>query len=322
MSPLTERDVLYGLVLAFTFVGAVVLVLGIRALWLSRRDRLGERVQRTLGLAPATAGGGLTRGGRSPWEVMLEPLAKMAKPQSERELGRLRSKLAQAGLRTERSVIVYLAAKVLLAAAVGALFILWVNRMWPQPATRAALFTILATAAGFYAPSLWLMSRIEARQRQLSHALPDALDLLVTCVEAGLGLEPAIVRVTGELELSAPLLAKELALTELEIRAGMSRGEAFRRMADRTGVEELRNLSAIIIQTQIFGTSIARSLRVQADAMRVRRTQIAEERAAAASVKMTVPLVLCIAPALFAVLLGPAVVKFIRLLFPTLAGGG
>jgi tight adherence protein C len=144
----------------------------------------------------------------------------------------------------------------------------------------------------------------------------------VTCVEAGLGLEQAIVRVTAELKLAAPLLARELEQTELEIRAGMSRGDAFRRMADRTGVEELRNLSAVIIQTQLFGTSIARSLRVKSESMRVRRMQIAEERAAAASVKMTVPLVLCIAPALFAVLLGPAVVTFVRELFPTLSGGG
>jgi tight adherence protein C len=321
MEPLLQRDLIYGLVLALAFVGAVVLVLGIRALWSSRRDRLGERVRRSLGLAPATATAGLDRGRRSPWEVMLEPLARMAKPGDEHELGRLRSKLAQAGLRSERAVVVYLAVKVLLAIGLAAAF-LWANGRWPQPPTRAALLAILATAAGFYLPSLWLAGRIQDRQRQISHALPDALDLLVTCVEAGLGLEPAIVRVTAELELGAPLLAKELAQTELEIRAGMSRGEAFRRMADRTGVEELRNLSAIIIQTQIFGTSIARSLRVQADAMRIRRMQVAEERAAAASVKMTVPLVLCIAPALFAVLLGPAVVKFIRLLFPTLAGGG
>jgi tight adherence protein C len=127
--------------------------------------------------------------------------------------------------------------------------------------------------------------------------------------------------VAGELELGAPLLASELEQTELEMRAGVSRGDAFRRMADRTGVEELRNLSAIIIQTQIFGTSIAKSLRIQADAIRVRRMQLAEERAAAASVKMTVPLVLCIAPALFAVLIGPAIVKIARLLLPTLSGG-
>jgi len=144
---------------------------------------------------------------------------------------------------------------------------------------------------------------------------------VVTCVEAGLGLEAAIARVAGELGLGAPLLAQELELTEMEMRAGVARGDAFRRMADRTGVEELRNLAAIIVQTQIFGTSIAKSLRIQADALRGRRMQVAEERAAAASVKMTIPLVLCIAPALFVVLLGPAVVSIARELLPTLAGG-
>jgi tight adherence protein C len=301
----------------------VAFVVGIRYVAASGRDIVKERLRRTLGLAPlptATAGNELTKAPRAGWEVALEPIARVARPGNERELGRLRSRLSHAGLRSERALVAFLGAKVL-AAVVLAIGFLVVNHFWPQPPTYAALYTIAATALGFYAPSLWLMGRIGERRREINHALPNALDLLVTCVEAGLGLEAAIQRVAGELDLGAPLLAKELEQTELEMRAGVSRGEAFRRMADRTGVEELRNLSAIIIQTQIFGTSIAKSLRIQADAIRVRRMQIAEERAAAASVKMTVPLVLCIAPALFAVLLGPAVVKIVRELLPTLSGG-
>lgn len=320
MDPLPRTDLLYVLVLALAFAAGVALVLGLRALVASRRDRFGERVRRSVGLAPATVSAGLAQA-RAPWEAVLGPLARMARPGDERELSRLRGHLAQAGLRSERALVGYLGAKVLLALA-GAVGGLWLEQAWPQPATRAALLVIAGIAAGFYLPSLWLLGRIDERRRALSHALPDALDLMVTSVEAGLGLEAAIARVAAELELGAPILARELAQTELEIRAGVARGDAFRRMAERTGVDELKNLAAIIIQTQIFGTSIARSLRVQADAMRTRRMQLAEERAAAASVKMTVPLVLCIAPALFAVLLGPAVVKFVRVLLPTLAGGG
>jgi tight adherence protein C len=129
-------------------------------------------------------------------------------------------------------------------------------------------------------------------------------------------------RVADEIRLSAPLLSAELSQTSLEMRAGIARGDGFRRLANRTGVEELRNLAAVIIQTELFGTSIAHSLRVMADSMRIRRTQRAEERAATVGVKLTIPLIFCIIPALFAVLMGPAAVQIIRTLLPTLRGGG
>jgi tight adherence protein C len=190
----------------------------------------------------------------------------------------------------------------------------------PQPFRNAALFTIVFMAIGFYLPAFWLSGRVKERQSAVNHALPDALDLLVTCVEAGLGLDAALNRVAEELSLSAPLLSKEMSQAALEMRAGMARGEAFRRLAARTGVEELRNLAAMIVQTEVFGTSIAKSLRVQSDAMRVRRMQLAEERAATVAVKLTVPLIFCILPALFAVLMGPATVRIIRILMPTLTG--
>lgn len=322
MDALFDIDLTYAIALAVAFGAAVAFVIGVRYVAASGRDVVRERLHRLLGAGNApVASNELTRRTRAAWEVALQPLARVARPGNERELGRLRSRLDHAGLRSERALVGYLGAKVLLGITCAAAFLI-VNTIWPQPPTHAALFTIASTAFGFYLPSLWLHGRIVDRRREINHALPNALDLLVTCVEAGLGLEAAIQRVAGELELGAPLLASELGQTELEMRAGVSRGDAFRRMADRTGVEELRNLSAIIIQTQIFGTSIAKSLRIQADAIRVRRMQLAEERAAAASVKMTVPLVLCIAPALFAVLIGPAIVKIARLLLPTLSGGG
>ena len=316
-----NTELMYLLALFSAFGGALALVLGVRYLAASRTDVVRDRLRRSVGARATTPAGELTRPASSPWDAVLEPISRIARPSDERELGRLRGRLANAGLRSERALVHYLGIKV----ALGVLFAgayLWVDSIWPRPPTQTALFVIAATAVGFYLPSLWLMSRISERHREINHSLPNALDLLVTCVEAGLGLEAAVGRVVNELELSAPLLASELEQTALEIRAGVARGEAFRRMAERTGVEELRNLSAIIIQTQVFGTSIAKSLRIQADSMRVRRMQIAEERAAAASVKMTVPLILCISPALFAVLLGPAVVKIVRVLLPTLSGGG
>jgi tight adherence protein C len=134
------------------------------------------------------------------------------------------------------------------------------------------------------------------------------MDLLVTCVEAGLGLDAAMSRVSQELQLSSPILGEEMNQTFLEVQAGVTRADSFRRLADRTGVEDLRSLAAMLIQTDIFGTSVARALRIHSDSMRVKRMQQAEEKAAMVSVKMTVPLVLCILPSLIAIVMGPAIV--------------
>lgn len=305
---------------AVAMTGLVSLAMGLRYLFATRTDVVKDRLKRSVSLSPAVESTTATRAGTALWKQVLSPIAEIAKPGNTEELGRLRGKLSHAGFRGEGATTVYLGVKVTLGL-VFALGFLWVNSLRPQPLTNAALFTISAMAIGFYAPSLWLMGRIRERQSEINHALPNAMDLLVTCVEAGLGLDAAMNRVADELSLGSPLLSNELAQTALEIRAGVQRGDAFRRMAERTGVEELRNLSAIIVQTQVFGTSIAKSLRVQADAMRIRRMQIAEERAASVAVKMTVPLIFCILPSLFAILLGPAVVKIIRILMPTLGGG-
>jgi tight adherence protein C len=181
-------------------------------------------------------------------------------------------------------------------------------------------WAIVAAAVGFYSPNVWLSRRLKARQTALSRGLADTLDLLVTCVEAGLGLEAALVRITREIGLSAPLLASELSQTTLEMQAGKPRPEAFRRLAERTGLEELRSLSAILIQTEMFGTSVAKALRVHAGTMRTRRTHRAEERGATVAVKMLLPLILFILPSLFAVILGPAVVRIVKILLPALGG--
>ena len=150
-------------------------------------------------------------------------------------------------------------------------------------------------------------ARSQERQQIIEDALPDAMDLLVTCVEAGLSLDAAMSRVAQELELVAPVLAQEMKQTLLEIQAGVRRSDAFHRLSTRTGVEDLRTLSAMIIQTEMFGTSVSRALRVHAEGMRTKRMQRAEEKAAMVSVKMTVPLIMCILPSLFAVVIGPAI---------------
>jgi tight adherence protein C len=177
---------------------------------------------------------------------------------------------------------------------------------------------LLAAVVGYLLPELWLMWRVQARQHRLRLGLPDALDMLVICVEAGLGLDQAIMRVAQELSITHPQLSEELQLVNMEMRVGKTRLEAMRELARRTGVEDIKALVAMLIQTERFGTSIAQSLRVHSDDLRMKRRQRAEEMSAKTTVKMVPPLVFFIFPALMVVILGPAVITLMRQLLPAL----
>jgi tight adherence protein C len=181
-----------------------------------------------------------------------------------------------------------------------------------------AFIFIIAALAGFMLPEMWLQWRVKARQQRLRLALPDGLDLLVICVEVGLGLDQALLRVAEELQIVHPELSDELKLVNLEMRVGKTRIEALRDLARRTGLEDLKTLVAMLIQTERFGTSIAQSLRVHSDELRTKRSQRAEELSAKTTVKMVGPLVFFIFPALMVVILGPAVISLVRQLLPTL----
>jgi tight adherence protein C len=322
-SGIDAMELFFGL-LVFAAIAAVIL--GIRYLLDARVDPVEQRMRRFSGspvssYPPTFSPDASAKLPRSAiLEAALKPFAVIAKPTNAKELGRLQDRLGYAGYRQERAMPIFLASKVILAIA-GAGIVLWFNHLRPQPLQHAAFFTLLTMTIGFYLPSLWLQQHIQKRQSMINRALPDTLDLLVTCVDSGLGLDASMNRVAEELALSAPLLSQEIMQAALEIRAGSGRGEAFRRLAARTGVEDIRNLSSIIVQTEVFGTSMAKALRIMADGMRIRRMQLAEERAAKVGVKMTIPLVLCILPALFAVIMGPAIVQIFRLLLPTFGGG-
>jgi tight adherence protein C len=245
----------------------------------------------------------------------LGPLARAAQPLNADELSRVRLQLTRAGIRAERALQIFFASRIILALVL-ALGFLWANSVRTHPLEPSVALAIGFFAAGYYLPSVWLSARTKARQLDLERGLPETLDLLVTCVEAGLGLDAALQRVARETTLAWPLLGEELELTFLEIKAGIPRMEGFRRLAHRTGLSELKSLAATLAQTQAFGTSIALALRVQAEGIRVRRTQHAEERAGYVSVKMALPLTLCILPTLFAVALGPAVIRISHALLP------
>jgi tight adherence protein C len=261
--------------------------------------------------APRRAGGVVAR--------ILAPVARAAMPMNKDELQRLRLRLQQGGIRAEHALTYHVAAKMILAVGGLGVF-LWVNAMRANRIEPAYVVSVLVFASGFYLPELLLSSRITGRQSAIERGLPDALDLLVTCVEAGLGLDAAIQRVSDEVCIAWPLLGEELRTTFLEVRAGIPRTESFRRLAARTGVGELKSLSATLTQTEIFGTSVAVALRIQAEGIRLRRMQRAEERAAYVSVKMTVPLILCILPSLFAIILGPAALSIAKTLLPMMGG--
>ena len=186
-------------------------------------------------------------------------------------------------------------------------------------AYRANVFLIPAMALGFgyLLPDMWLTWRVRSRQSKLRKALPDALDLLVICVEAGLGLDQSLMKVAQDMKISHAALSEELQLVNMEMRIGKTRIDALRELARRTGLDDIKALVAMLIQTERFGTSIAQSLRVYSDDMRLKRRQRAEEMSAKTSVKMVPPLVFFIFPALMVVILGPAVITLIRQFLPT-----
>lgn len=177
---------------------------------------------------------------------------------------------------------------------------------------NAFFIPVVAFALGYLLPDMWLTWRVSVRQHQLRRGLPDALDLLVICVEAGLGLDQALLKVSQDMKITHPQLSEELQFVNLEMRIGKTRIDALRELARRTGLDDIKALTAMLIQTERFGTSIAQSLRVYSDDMRIKRRQRAEEMSAKTSVKMVPPLVFFIFPALMVVILGPAVLTLMQ----------
>lgn len=247
---------------------------------------------------------------------MLGQIGTMVQPRSEKARQTLRLSLIEAGWRDPGTLSVMYAVKATLTLALPALIVagtLTLPAMRLSPAATGALL-IAGALAGWWLPNYVLHRRIQSRQRRLMDAFPDALDLLVACTEAGLGLNTAIERVADQLPASSPELAAELSLVNSEIRAGVDRMEALRNLAVRTGLKEIRGLVSLIMHSMRFGTSIATTLRVYADEFRDRRLQRAEEMAAKIGTKLVFPLVICIFPSFFVVAIGPALVGVLNVL--------
>jgi len=229
--------------------------------------------------------------------------------------------LAMAGFRSDGAIKIFFGIKVTFCVVMF-FFALLLHRHVTDNAVLRIVFLVAATGLGYYAPGLYLESLVKKRQTKLRLSLPDALDMLVVSVEAGLGLDQALQHVAREIEESHPDLSDELGLVGLEMRAGSRRAEALRNLADRTGEGELRKLVAILVQTDRFGTSMGESLRTHSDFMRLRRKQEAEERAAKVGVKLVFPIFLFILPSMMIVSAGPAMLSLFTDLFPMMQSFG
>jgi len=231
-------------------------------------------------------------------------------PKSPKELGSLRLRLVQAGFRRDEALTIFFGMRVTFALG---LFALFAGGIFARPNMTMALGGL---GLGYILPGMVLARMAKRRAHRIRLSLADMLDLLVVSVEAGLGLDAALLRVGQELAFAYPELADELRLINLELRAGKPRSEALRNLADRTGVDDLSSLVTMLIQTDKFGTSVAQSLRVYSETLRTKRRQRAEEAAAKTGVKMVFPLVVCIFPAIWVITIGPAAIKFVTVLFP------
>jgi tight adherence protein C len=236
-------------------------------------------------------------------------------PQSPKDVTIMQRRLIRAGIRNENALKILYGAKAffgILLPVLTATFVLGAS----TDSSNKLVMILSATATGFFGPNEYVRRKATKRQKEIGRGLPNALDLMVVCVESGLGLDQAILQVAKELEAAHPEISEEFGIVNLELKAGKRRVEALRNLGERTGVDDLKKLVAVLIQADRFGTGVAQSLRAHADFMRVQYRQVAEEKAAKLGVKLIFPIFFCILPSLFVVTVGPVAMKIIRELIP------
>lgn len=304
--------VLLGLILTF-----MLSVTAAGYLVLRPRHAAAERLRRMPSPEAVTASPGAPGTASTDPKVLMSVRKKtFVVPVSMGDASETQKRLHHAGYRSGTALATYNLLRILSLAALPALFFVGTLRLHMSPVHRFLGIALLALA-GLVLPKMILRHLARRRQHRLRLSLPDALDLLVVCVEAGMGLNQAIVKVAEELERTHPEISEELRLVNLEIRAGRTRAEALRNLGERTGVDDIISLAAMLIQTDKFGTSIARSLRVHSDSLRTERIQRAEEAAAKTTIKLIFPLLFCVFPALLVVILGPAFLNLARIFSET-----
>jgi tight adherence protein C len=292
-------------------------------LWLeSRKELLPQRFKEIVGEEAGVprgriaASAGEWLGNIRKWFAAKAPTEiELLEMLSGKELTGGRLLLNQAGIRSAGTHYAYLGIRWGLPVVLVVLAVVY-GKVSGVASKSIFWMVLVAGIVGFLLPDFVLRRKIRKRQEEITDSLPDGLDLLVVCVEAGLGLNAAFVKITEEFKLSSPALSEEFDIVNREMVAGKPRQDALRALTERTGVEDVKSLVAMLIQTEKLGTSLAQSLRVHSDSLRMRRRQKAEERAAKTTIKLVFPLVFLMFPALFIVILGPAVMKIIELLMP------
>jgi tight adherence protein C len=307
------------LITVLTFILASSLAFFLQYTFIKKKNPLAERLSDLEKSNPFRAyaeSAALARQKESGVEKVFQPLSRLI-PKSPSEVSSTSRKLMQAGYRDKSAVTIFYGIKVAFIIALF-LVLLLSGTLQSLPTENLVIALIGCIGAGYIVPDFILSTRVTARKEKIQLALPDALDLLVVCVEAGLGLDQGILKTSEELRVTHPDICDELNLVNLELRAGKPRREALKNLADRTGVEDVNGLVSMLVQTDKFGTSIAQSLRVHSDALRTKRRQRAEEKAHKVSVKLVFPLVFLIFPSMFVIILGPGVIKIINQLFPAM----
>ncbi len=250
-------------------------------------------------------------------------LAPYSRPKDKKEISHRMKKLNMAGYSKQNAQVIFYGLKILTAILFPIIIYLVISSSKVVIGNSTLSFLLIAAALlGFYAPEWWVEGAIRRRQFKIQQGFPDALDLMVVCVEAGMGLDQAIKRISDEMKMTHKEIGEEFAKMNFEIRAGRSRREALRNFGERTGVEDVKTLVALLVQTDKFGTSIAQALRVLSSSMRTKRSQKAEELAMKLPVKLLFPLIFFIFPSLFVVVIGPGAIKIFRLLIETGFGKG
>jgi tight adherence protein C len=249
-----------------------------------------------------------------------QPFTRLSLPEEGWEKSALRTMFMNAGWRTLAAPTLYFASKTVLALGVPSAVALGLALSDKQlPGQQFMLLLFFCAALGYYLPNIVLVNIARRRRREIFETIPDALDLLTVCVEAGLSLERALIKVAGEIHIKSLVLAQELQLVLMEMRAGFTKEKALRNFALRTGVEDVDTLVAMLIQSERFGTSMGASLRVHSDNLRTKRRMMAEEAAAKVALKLMFPLIFCIFPTVLMVLIGPAAIQIMRTLMPAMA---
>jgi tight adherence protein C len=297
-------------VFLFAIVMALMYFLGMR-FWVSPKSM----VERLMG---AQAGKESVHHPSLAFHDLLVKLGQFV-PASPTDLTAAQKKLYTAGFRSPTAFKVFYGAKVLAAVLLPTLAWILCGEMGVSTDNRI-LLAVAAAGLGFLAPNEFVQIQIKRRKHRINRGLPNGLDLLIVCVESGLGLDQAIVQVSREMQHSYPELSSEFAITNLEMRHGKARGEALRNLGDRTGLPDMKKLVSTLIQADRFGTSIAHTLRTHADFMRMTARQRAEEKAAKLAIKLVFPIFFCILPSLFVVTVGPVVYRIMNVLIPMMEG--